>query len=244
MAQVVAWSSMTSKNSLPILLSLCAIGSVAMMVLSRPVDSVTSVERPAPQAVTAPSPTPAPAPSLRDLADEYALLPFDELYQLPAGPKGLEFTSGTQSLNDQKVRMDGFMVRHFHEDAGVFLFAGVPAVHNQAEYILAESLPTSLVHVLMPEIAGRTPSWRPQRITVYGRLELGSRQEIDGRLSHVRLIAEHVADSKTQEPIELRRPIALQRDRMASGVRTVFRSSQGDTPPTNNLTNTAPSTLR
>ncbi len=233
---------MTSKNSLPILLSLCAIGSVAMMVLSRPVDSVTSLERPAPQAVTAPSP--APTPSLSDLADEYALLPFEDLYQLPAGPKGLEFTAMTQSLKGRKVRMDGFMVRHFHEDAAVFLFTGVPAAHNQAEYILADSLPTSLVHVVLPEIAGRAPSWRPQRITVFGTLELGSRQEIDGRLSHVRLIAEHVGDSQTQEPLELRRPIALQRDRMASGVRTTFRSSQSDHPPTNNLTNTAPSSLR
>jgi hypothetical protein len=231
---------MKSKNSLPILLSLCAIGSVAMMVLSRPVDPVTPVARPASQPVTPAS----PAPSLRDLADEYTLLPFDELYQLPAGPKGLEFTTKTQNLKGRKVRMDGFMVRHFHEDAGVFLFAGVPAVHNQAEYILAESLPTALVHVLMPQIAGRTPSWHPQRITVYGQLELGSRQEIDGRLSHVRLVAEHVADSRTLEPLELRRPVALQRDRMASGVRTVFRSSQGDPPPTNNLTNTAPSSLR
>ncbi|MES2598750.1 MAG: hypothetical protein V4662_25680 [Verrucomicrobiota bacterium] len=233
---------MTSKNSLPILLSLCAIGSVAMMVLSRPADSVTSLESTAPQAVTASSP--APTSSLRNLADDYALLAFEELYQLPAGPRGLEFTLKTQSLKGRKVRMGGFMVRHFHEDAGVFLFTGVPAAHNQAEYILADSLPTSLVHVMLPQIPGRAPSWRPQRITVFGTLELGSHQELDGRLSHVRLIAEHVADSQTLERTEVRRPLALQRDRMASGVRTLFRSSQGDNPPTNNLTNTAPSSLR
>lgn len=233
---MVAWYSMTSKNSLPILLSLCAIGSVAVMVLSRPADTVTPEVTPAPQAAAA-------VTSLHEQARDYALLPFEELYLLPAGPKGLEFTAKTQSLKGRKVRMDGFMVRHFHEDAGVFLFAGVPAAHNQAEYILAESLPTSLVHVLLPEIPGRAPSWRPQRITVFGTLELGSRQEIDGRLSHVRLVAEHVADSRTLEPTEVRRPLALQRDRMASGVRTLFRSSQGDNPPTHHLTNTAPSSL-
>ena len=233
---MVALVLMTSKNSLPILLSLCAIGSVAMMVLSRPADSVTSEVTPVEKTVT--------APSLRELEPEYPLLPFEELYQLPAGPRGLEFTPKAQALKNKRVRMDGFMVRHFHEDAGIFLFAGVPAAHNQAEYILADSMPTALVHVLLPEIPGRVPSWRPQRITVYGTLELGSRQELDGRLSHVRLMAEHVADSKTLEPTELRRPLALQRDRMASGVRTVFRSSQGDNPPTNNLTNTAPSSLR
>ena len=235
-SRMVALCFMTSKNSLPILLSLCAIGSVAMMVLSRPADSVTTEVTPAAVAVT--------TPSLRELEHEHPLLPFEELYQLPAGPRGLEFTVKAKALKDQKIRMDGFMVRHFHEDAGVFLFAGVPAAHNQAEYILADSMPTALVHVLLPEIPGRAPSWRPQRITVFGTLELGSRQEIDGRLSHVRLIAEHVADSKTLEPTELRTPLVLQRDRMASGVRTVFRSSQGDNPPTNNLTNTAPSSPR
>ena len=118
-------------------------------------------------------------------------------------------------------------------------------MHNQAEYILAESLPTSLVHVLLPEIPGRTPSWIPQRVTVLGTLELGMRQEIDGRLSHVRVIADHVADTKTLEAIELRKPLALQRDRMKSGVRTVFRSSQGDSTQTNTQTkHTAPSSRR
>jgi len=222
-----------TKQSLPILLSLCAVGSVAMMVLSRPVD-------PAPVEAVVRETT--RNEDLSDTAKNYAALSFDEIYQLPAGPRGLEFTKKTQSFNGAKVRLDGFMVKHFHEDAGVFLFAGVPAMHNQAEYILAESLPTSLVHVLLPEIPGRTPSWIPQRVTVLGTLELGMRQEIDGRLSHVRVIADHIADTKTLEAIELRKPLALQRDRMKSGVRTVFRSSQGDSTQTNTPTNhTAPS---
>lgn len=231
---MIAWVVMT-KQSLPILLSLCAVGSVAMMVLSRPVDPIsteTVVQEASREA------------DLKSTAEQYAALPFDKIYQLPAGPRGLEFTKKTQSLKGAKVRLDGFMVKHFHEDAGVFLFAGVPAMHNQVEYILAESLPTSLVHVLLPEIPGRTPSWIPQRITVLGTLELGMRQEIDGRLSHVRVIADHIADTKTLEAIELRRPVALQRDRMKSGVRTVFRSSQGDSPQTNTPTNHTASSSR
>jgi hypothetical protein len=204
-----------------------------MMVLSRPVDPepVKTVVRETPQ-----------NEDLSDTAKNYDALSFDEIYQLPAGPRGLDFTKKTQALKGAKVRLDGFMVKHFHEDAGVFLFAGVPSMHNQAEYILAESLPTSLVHVLLPEIPGRTPSWIPQRVTVLGTLELGMRQEIDGRLSHVRVIADHIADTKTLEAIELRKPLALQRDRMKSGVRTVFRSSQSDSTQTNTPTNhTAPS---
>lgn len=171
-------------------------------------------------------------------AEGYTELKTADIYVLPAGPRGLEFTSRTKSLHGAKVRIEGHMVRHFHEDAAAFLFTDVPASHNQAEYMLADSLPTGLVHVILPVIPGRAPAWRRERITVFGTLDLGSRQEIDGRISHVRLVADYVADAKTQDPIELRRPVALQRDRMASGVRTLFRPQKGDLNPTNQLLNT------
>jgi len=215
---------MSSQNSLPILLSLIAVGSVAMMVLSRPVE--------APLVTTPPRAAAAAAPTLEPLAQDYEPLAFEEIYQLPAGPRGLEFTPRAQALKGRKVRLEGFIHRHFHEDAGLFLFAGVPAMHNQAEYMLADSLPVSLVHVRLPVIPGRAPSWRPERLTVLGTLELGSHQELDGRLSHVRVIADHIALGSRLEPVELRRPLALQRDRMASGVRTVFRPEEGASPQT------------
>jgi hypothetical protein len=118
-------------------------------------------------------------------------------------------------LKGQRVRMEGHMVRHYHDDPTVFLFAPVPAVHNQVEYMLADSLPTSLTHVIMTVRPGDAPSWTPRRITVLGTLELGARQEIDGRVSHVRLLCDHVLDSRSGTPVELRKPLALQKDRMA-----------------------------
>lgn len=145
----------------------------------------------------------------------YAPFSFNEIYVMPAGPKGLEFTRKTSDLNNKRVRMDGFMVKHYHEDPTIFLFSPVPAAHNQVEYILADSLPTSLVHVIMNVRAGDAPVWKPQRITVLGTLETGSHQEIDGRVSHVRLRCDQVLDSRTSTPVELRKPLALQRDRMA-----------------------------
>lgn len=161
--------------------------------------------------------------SLTELASRYTPLDFEDIFITPAGPRGLSYTSTCQGLADKAVRMDGYMVRHYHEDDSVFLFAAVPAVHNQAEYMLADSLPTSLVHVIMKVRPGDAPAWRPQRITVMGRLELGPRLESDGRVSHVRLFCDHVADSRTLEAVELRKPLALQRDRMVMGPRDNFR---------------------
>jgi hypothetical protein len=172
--------------------------------------------------------TPATQPATVNL-EGYEPLPLRDLYVLPAGPHGLQFTEKTRALNHRRVRIEGHMVRHFHEDAGLFLFADVPAAHNQAEYMLADSLPTSLMHVQLPVIEGRTPAWRRERLIILGTLEIGARQEIDGRVSHVRLIADHIAEARSLTPVELRRPIALQRDRMTSGVRTVFRSQTSPT---------------
>ena len=191
-------------NPLPVLLSLLALGGVGMMVLSSPARTPLIEE---PSSVQVKQETIA--------LQAYEPFSFDEIYVMPAGPKGLEFTRKTSDLNGRQVRMDGFMVKHYHDDPTIFLFSPVPAVHNQVEYILADSLPTSLVHVIMDVRPGDAPVWKPQRITVLGTLETGVHQEIDGRVSHVRLRCDHVLDSRTNALIELRKPLALQRDRMA-----------------------------
>jgi len=207
-----------------ILLFLLALSSASAFLLSGKADA------PAESAAVIPTKSAAEGKAASQIADDvlnsYAALSFDEVFVMPAGPKGLEFTKKCQNLKGGKVRMDGYMVRHYNDNPAIFLFAGVPAIHNQAEYILADSLPTSLVHVVMDVRPGDAPVWKPQRITVMGRLELGPRQEIDGRVSHIRLFCDQVADSKTMALLKLPKPLALQRDRMVTaGPPTNFRSS-------------------
>jgi hypothetical protein len=196
-------------NPLPFLLSLIALGGVGVIALSN-TDKATVQEAATRAPVKA-----AAATVDAGMLNAYAHLTFDEIYVLPAGPKGLEFTEKTKGLNGGKVRMEGFMVKHYHDDPAIFLFTAVPAVHNQVEYMLADSLPTSLVHVIMDVRPGDAPVWKPQRITVMGTLETGAHQEIDGRVSHIRLRCEHVVDRRTSTLLELRKPLALQKDRMA-----------------------------
>jgi hypothetical protein len=204
-----------SINPFSVLVSLVALGCVGMMVLSSPA-------KPSFQEVAQQKPALSELgkldPSRLDMEAakaSYAELNFDEIYVMPAGPKGLDFTPKTHALNGKKVRMEGYMVKHYHDDPAVFLFTQVPAVHNQVEYMLADSLPTSLMHVIMNVRPGDAPVWTPQRITIMGTLETGAHQEVDGRISHVRLRCDQVLDGRSGAPFELRRPLALQKDRMA-----------------------------
>jgi hypothetical protein len=144
----------------------------------------------------------------------YAAFEFGKVFKRPAGPKGLEYTAEARELDGKRVRMTGYMVRHWHEDASVFLFAEHPMVLNVAEYGLADDLPPDAVHVIQEVLPGRAPDWVRQQLVVYGRLELGPRQEQDGRVSQVRLHAERVTAADGRTVVEVRRPAALQRMRV------------------------------
>lgn len=165
--------------------------------------------------------TPQAPPALDPAqAGTYETLEFQEIFVSPVGPRGLEYTAKSQRLAGQKVKMTGHMVRHYHDDPRVFLFTATPNTHDQREYMLADSLPVSLVHVFLEARPGQAPDWRPRSITVYGTLETGPQQEVDGRVSHVRLHAEHVTEGTTTTLLELRRPIVLQRSRMKAAQNT------------------------
>ncbi len=152
-------------------------------------------------------------------AGEYAAFEFGKVFKRPAGPKGLEYTEEARVLDGKKVRMSGYMVRHWHEDASVFLFTEHPMVLNVAEYGLADDLPPDAVHVIQEVLPGRAPDWVRQELVVMGRLELGPRQEQDGRVSQVRLHAERITAADGRSVVEVRRPAALQRMRV-NAVRT------------------------
>lgn len=187
-----------------------------------------------PAVALAPVPTsaiPQPPPALDSaVAGIYETLAFQEVFVSPVGPRGLEYTAKSQRLAGQKVKMTGHMVRHYHDDPRVFLFTATPNTHDQREYMLADSLPVSLVHVFLEARPGQAPDWRPRSITVYGTLETGPQQEVDGRVSHVRLHAEYVTEGTTANLLELRRPIVLQRSRMKAG-QTAAMTNSGERQP-------------
>ena len=174
--------------------------------------------------VAGPQPTPptvdetTAVPALETVVTEaYELFDSGKTFVLPAGPRGLEYSTGARGLDGKNVRISGFMVRHLHDDPAVFLLTEQPTVLNVAEYGLADSLPPNAVHVFLPVLPGMAPDWVRQPIVVYGRLELGTREEADGRISQVRLYADHITAADGRTLIEPRRSVVLQPARVRSG---------------------------
>lgn len=164
------------------------------------------------------SPSATAAPILDSVVSEsYSTFGIDEVFVRPAGPKGLEYSPATRLLDGKKVKVAGSMVRHLHEDHAVFLLTEQPMVLNVAEYGLADDLPPNAVHVILPVLQGMAPDWVRQPIVVHGRLELGTRQEMDGRVSQIRLFADHITAADGRTLIEPRRSVMLQPARIGSG---------------------------
>ena len=118
-------------------------------------------------------------------------------------------------MEGRKVAVAGFMVKNYGPDPSVFVFSDVPRIHNEREEGLADSLPPGLLHVIMTVRPGDAPAWRREKMTLYGTLELGARQEANGRISYLRLHCDRIADAQTGHLIEVRKPLVLQRNRMS-----------------------------
>lgn len=114
-------------------------------------------------------------------------LRFDEFFQSPVGPKGLELSPRLRELSGQRVRILGYQVKQSRPTPWTLMLAPMPLVSNEVEFGLAEDLPPSVVRVILPR--GHQPLTPHSRglFLLTGRLEVGSREEPDGRHSLVRL---------------------------------------------------------
>lgn len=116
-------------------------------------------------------------------------LKFRELYKMPIGPRGLEPSEKLLALDNKRVRLVGYMVHEDEPQAGVIILSPFPVSAPDAEDGPADDYPPQIVYVhLRPgQSAGGMP-WTPQLLVFEGTLELGPREESDGRVSAVRLI--------------------------------------------------------
>lgn len=113
-------------------------------------------------------------------------LKFGEILE-PIGRKGLAITEKAQALNGKRVRILGYMVRQSPPTAGRLLLAPFPVQLHDEEYGLADDLPASTVHVFVGVKSEQPVPFTPGLLLLTGRLEVGSREEADGRISIIRL---------------------------------------------------------
>jgi hypothetical protein len=115
-------------------------------------------------------------------------LDFSEFFVLPVGPGGLEPTPKLMALRGQRVRIEGFMVEEEEPYPGLFLLAPFPVALADRADGPADFLPPATLYVHVPEAQrGETLPHRRERLALTGTLELGAREEANGRFSTVRL---------------------------------------------------------
>lgn len=114
-------------------------------------------------------------------------LRFEEFFRFPVGSRGLEFTDKLKGLNGKRVRLTGQMVNHVHANPRVFLLSPVALKFHQCEYGLCDDLPATAVHVHVPGNPRERVPWTPGEVVLTGRLSVGNVEELDGRVSTVRL---------------------------------------------------------
>ncbi|MDO8544475.1 MAG: hypothetical protein Q7S40_28885 [Opitutaceae bacterium] len=114
-------------------------------------------------------------------------LQFSEFFG-PIGDRGLEYSAKLRALAGQPVRLTGFMVREQDRTPGLFRLAGWPVSVATKGLCVGDNSPATAVHVMVPACSNRLVPYRPGRIVLAGRIEIGPRPEADGRNSTVRLI--------------------------------------------------------
>jgi len=148
------------------------------------------------------APPQPPALTNAPVAVPATALSLTELYRLPVGPYGLEPTEKLLSLDHQRVRIQGYMVRQDEPYEGLFLLASQPVNLAERADGGADDLPPGTVFVHLPSgNASEIPAYRPGPIAVTGVLDLGARQESFDRISYVRLQLDALAIDVPSSPL-------------------------------------------
>ncbi len=127
------------------------------------------------------------APALPPLPAGVTELKFNKFFVQPVGDRGLELTDKLLKLDGQRVRILGYMVRQEEATPGKFLFAPLPVEVHEHDSQFADDLPPSTVHVFMPVCRDQPVPYTRQILLLTGTLNVGNREEADGRISLVRL---------------------------------------------------------
>ena len=128
-------------------------------------------------------------------------LSFREFYKLPVGPYGLEPTSKLLSLKGKHVRIQGYMVKEEEPTSGIFMLTSHPVNIPEKEDGPSDDLPGAALFVHMPpEDSQKILSYRPGMWDLVGTLQLGAKEEANGRVSYVRLMLDQTASQGSTEP--------------------------------------------
>ena len=114
-------------------------------------------------------------------------LKFRDFFRLPIGPAGLEPTERLLALDGKRVRLVGYMVEREESVPGTLILAPLPLATAESEDGAADDLPAAVAYVHLDGAAPRSLPYLPGLLRLTGTLQVGVREEADGRASTVRL---------------------------------------------------------
>jgi hypothetical protein len=148
----------------------------------------------------------APTSTLPALPADIAELKFRDFFVMPVSPRGMEMTPKLLSLNGKHARIPGYMAQQEDLHPGVFMLTPVPVNVAEASDSLADDLrPATLFVHLPPAQANKVASHQPGLLVLTGTLSVGNREEVDGRVSMVRLQLDAAPENQAQLSSEPRR---------------------------------------
>ena len=114
---------------------------------------------------------------------------FNEFFKQPISSKGLEMSPKLSSADGLKVQITGYMVQQEVPHLGRFMLSPRPVQMSEHADGEADDLPAALVTVYLddPQKDWLIPYTRGL-ISITGQLSVGRLEEIDGRVSWVRLM--------------------------------------------------------
>lgn len=128
-------------------------------------------------------------------------LRLQDFFQLPVGPQGLVISKALRQAQGQRVRLTGFVVQQEVATLGHFLLTPRPVQMSQHADGEADDLPPATVYV---SLDASQQDWAVAHarglVEVTGTLDVGRREEIDGRVSWFRLqLAPHAVRAVTPQ---------------------------------------------
>jgi hypothetical protein len=120
-------------------------------------------------------------------ANGVAEISFRELFKATSGGEQLQYTDRAKELAGKTVRITGYIIRQSQPIPWAFMFSPIPQSIHEQEYGLCDDLPVTAIHVFLPRSAQPIPPRYSGPVSVTGVLELGGREEADGRSSVARV---------------------------------------------------------
>lgn len=106
-------------------------------------------------------------------------LKFQDMFQMPVGPKGLNASERLSNLDGHHVRMVGFMVRSSEPRSSAFILAPMPVEISDEDEAEADDIPFNAVLVNLPARSAQPIPNMDGLLQVTGVLRVSSVQDTD-----------------------------------------------------------------